>query len=183
MTIIELKYNIKKIVFYSLVSVGMICFSLYLYFNSFKLSQRTPGTGKYSWVGRMMYKDDLTISIVSLAMVLMFFCLLVYLSSLLFRRKFIITNELGFLYINQDKIDCISNIKSVSSTDDNYNKLINIHLREKRDKWIAKFLPKSIRKYFRKNKHVMNITLVKTAPLELCNNLRAMIQKSTANIG
>lgn len=50
----------------------MIIFFSYLCLNANELSLRKPSTGRYSWVGKVFYKNDELILIVSIFFILLF---------------------------------------------------------------------------------------------------------------
>ena len=72
MSNIKPKYDYKKNILLIIFGIIMLVFFTYLYLNSNELSLRKPGTGRYSWVGELFYKNNKLLSVVSIFFILLF---------------------------------------------------------------------------------------------------------------
>ncbi len=68
----EPKYDHKKNLLLIIFGIIMIIFFSYLYLNANEISLRKPTNGRYSWVGKLFYKNDELLSIVSIFFIIIF---------------------------------------------------------------------------------------------------------------
>lgn len=154
----------------------MIVLFSFIYLNSYEFSLRKPGSGRYSWVGGLFYKNNGLISVVSIFIILLFSYGLVSFVKLLFCKSLFIKNESNCIYINEKKIESLANIKEVRIVDANNNKKIYFFLKVPRDRKIAKYIPSLFKKWFRKNEYIYDITFVKEKPAEVDKLLNKLLK-------
>lgn len=173
---IELKYNYKKIVLFIIFAIIMIAFFLYLHLNSYELSLRKPGSGRNSWVGHLFYKNEGLLSVMSIFMILLFSYGLISFVKLFFSKSLIIKNESNCIYINEKKIESLTNITQARTVDANNNKKIYFFYKVPRNRKIAKYIPSLFKKWFQKNEYIYDITFVKEKPAEVDKLLNKLLK-------
>lgn len=160
---IELKYNQKKIVLFIVFIIVLIVFFINLYLNSHEISLKKPGSGKNSWVAHLFYKNEKLLSTSLILMILLFIYTLFRLVELLFRKSLIIKINKNDIYVNQKKVESVSNINNTSVIEINNNKQIHLYYKKSRSREIANYFP-IFKKKFKKTKYVLDFTFIKENP-------------------
>lgn len=176
MSELEFKYNYKKIVLYIFITIILTILFTYLFLEANELVLRTPKGGKYSWVGHIFYQNEKLLSIVSFCFVLLFIFFLFFLVNLLIKKKLVIRNEFNILFINNEKIVNISNIKNVDFIKVNKSAFIYIYFKDPQNRKIEKYLPLVFKKYSKKSKYFLNLTFLKDNPNEVYLSFKKVIK-------
>lgn len=176
MSQIELKYNHPKIILFIFFSVLMVLLFSHIFLNSYEFSLKEPGFSRNSWIGRLFYKNEILLSIMSVSIVLLFSYGFVTFAKLLFCKNLIIKKELNYIYINEKKIENLNNITHARTVDANNNKKIYFFYKVSRDRKTAKYIPSLFKKWFQKNEFIYDITFVKEKPEEVDKLLNKLLK-------
>lgn len=176
MSQIELKYNHKKIALYIVFIIILIVFFINLYLNSHEISLKKPGSGKYSWVGHLFYENETLLSTSLVIFILLFSYTLFRLVELLFRKSMVIKIISNEIYVNQKKVESVSNINNTSFIDINNNKQIHLYYKKSRSREIANYFP-IFKNKFKKTKYVIDFTFIKENPEDVNKLLNDILQQ------
>jgi hypothetical protein len=182
MKMISLKYNKKKIVLFLVFSLIIIFFFVFLFLNAEEFALKKPNSSfRYEYVGKLFYKNENLLKIVSILITILFSYLTLSLIKMLIRKNLVFKVEKGFLFQNEKSIIEILKIKSLYFKKVNNNKFIIINLIESnksienKNNSIEKFKNKFFS--FRNSKSLsLNIDFIENNPKITLEKLQELIR-------